>query len=78
MFQDRRVRQAISLLFEMVEQALFFSSYKRTSSYFGELGDGRPPVAQQAELKILEPLRGKIPDEAFDHVFQNRSMTAAG
>ncbi|MBR7293397.1 ABC transporter substrate-binding protein, partial [Klebsiella pneumoniae] len=35
-FQDRRVRQAISLLFdfEWSNKQLFFSSYKRTNSYF--------------------------------------------
>ena len=79
-FQDRRVRQTISLLFdfEWSNKQLFFSSYKRTNSYFENSGDGRPPVAQRSRAKILEPLRGKIPDEASTRSSQNPSMTAAG
>ncbi|MBM7062044.1 ABC transporter substrate-binding protein [Pseudomonas sp. UL073] len=70
-FQDRRVREAISLLFdfEWSNKQLFFGSYKRTTSYFenSEMAAHQPP--SPAELKILEPLRDKLPAEVFDQVF---------
>lgn len=80
MFQDRRVRQAISLLFdfEWSNKQLFFSSYKRTNSYFENSEMAAHQLPSEAELKILEPLRGKIPDEAFDQVFQNPVNDGSG
>lgn len=79
-FQDRRVRQAISLLFdfEWSNKQLFFSSYKRTNSYFENSEMAAHQLPSEAELKILEPLRGKIPDEAFDQVFQNPVNDGSG
>ncbi|MDH4568368.1 ABC transporter substrate-binding protein [Pseudomonas sp. BN414] len=71
-FQDRRVREAIALLFdfEWANKQLFFSSYKRTSSYFenSEMASHEMPDAD--ELKILEPLRSQVPAEVFNQVFQ--------
>ncbi len=71
-FQDRRVREAIAQLFdfEWANKQLFFSSYKRTSSYFenSEMAAHEMPDAE--ELKILEPLKGQVPEEVFTRVFQ--------
>ncbi|MCY1351353.1 Oligopeptide-binding protein AppA [compost metagenome] len=70
-FQDRRVREAIGLLFdfEWSNKQLFFGSYKRTTSFFenSEMAAHQPPT--ENELKILEPLRDKLPPEVFDKVF---------
>ncbi len=66
-FADPRTRQAIGLAFdfEWVNKNLFYNSYVRSSSYF----EGSPYQAKglpsEAELALLEPLRGKIPDAAF-------------
>jgi microcin C transport system substrate-binding protein len=67
LFKDRKVREAISLMydFEWQNKNLSYGFYSRTRSFFGncELEAKGPPSPE--ELKILEPLRGKIPDEVF-------------
>lgn len=68
---DRRVREALALLFdfEWANRQLFNGAYTRTRSYFenSELASsGRP---SEAELKLLDPLRGKIPDEVFEQPY---------
>ncbi|PZP23970.1 MULTISPECIES: extracellular solute-binding protein [Pseudomonas] len=70
-FQDRRVREAIAQLFdfEWTNKQLFFGSYKRTRSYFENSEMAATALPDADELKILEPLRGKIPDEVFTQVF---------
>ncbi|WP_020179582.1 extracellular solute-binding protein [Methylopila sp. M107] len=67
-FQDVRVRKALNLAFdfEWMNKNLMFDSYARTVSVF----QGAPEMmatgkAEGAELALLEPFRGKIPDEAF-------------
>ena len=67
LFQDVRVRQALAYAFdfEWSNKTLFYGQYTRTRSYFdnSELAaKGLPPPA---ELAILEPYRGRIPDEVF-------------
>ncbi|MFJ4143023.1 extracellular solute-binding protein [Pseudomonas sp. NPDC089734] len=80
MFQDRRVRQALSLLwdFEWTNRQMMRNMYIRQNSYFSNstLAATQPPTA--AELKILEPLRGSIPDEAFTTVFKNPKTDGTG
>lgn len=70
--EDRRVREALGLLFdyEWTNRQLFNGAYTRTRSYFdnSELASSGLPDAD--ELKVLEPLRGKIPDEVFDKAFE--------
>lgn len=77
-FQDRRVREAIDLAFdfEWTNKALFYSLYKRTNSMFANspLAAEKPPSA--AELALLEPWRGKIPDDVFRNPY--RSPVADG
>ncbi len=69
--KDRRVRQALTLLFdfEAMNKNLFFNAYTRTDSFFegGELQSTGVPKGR--ELEILEAYRGKIPDEVFDTEF---------
>ncbi|MGA0533783.1 extracellular solute-binding protein [Hansschlegelia sp. KR7-227] len=67
-FQDPRVREALNLAFdfEWMNKNLMFGAYKRTVSVF----QGAPEMmatgpATGEELALLEPFRGKIPDEAF-------------
>ena len=71
MFRDRRVREAIATMFDFAwsNKNLFYGMYKRNVSFFGnsELASSGLPTA--AELKVLEPLRGKIPDEVFTREF---------
>ena len=66
-FADRRVRRALHLAFdfEWTNKNLFYGLYRRTNSMFenSDFAAHNPPSA--AELKLLEPFRGKIPDEVF-------------
>jgi microcin C transport system substrate-binding protein len=71
MFQDVRVRKAISLLmdFEWTNKQLFNGAYTRTRSYFENSDMAATGLPSPAELAIFEPLRGRIPDEAFTQAF---------
>ena len=66
-FRDPRVRKAIAMCFdfEWARRNLFYGSYERSQSCFerSDYRAGGPPSPE--ELALLEPLRGKIPDEAF-------------
>ncbi|QJI39824.1 ABC transporter substrate-binding protein [Pseudomonas sp. ADAK2] len=80
LFQDRRVRQAIALLwdFEWSNRQMMRSMYLRQRSYFShsELSATQLPDAE--ELNILEPWRGQIPDEVFSDVFQAPHTDGSG
>ncbi|MCC8236946.1 extracellular solute-binding protein [Pinisolibacter aquiterrae] len=71
-FADPRVREAIGLAFdfEWSNKNLFFGSYLRTPSFFvnSELeATGLPDAAERA---LLEPFRGKVPDEVFGEAWR--------
>ncbi|MBX6327179.1 MAG: ABC transporter substrate-binding protein [Pseudolabrys sp.] len=66
-FRDRRVREALidAFDFEWTNKNLMYGSYQRTQSIFENSpmkAVGRPDAA---ELALLEPFRGKVPDEVF-------------
>lgn len=79
-FKDRRVRQAIGYAFdfEWTNKNLFYGAYSRTKSYFSnsELASKDQPSA--AELHILKPYRGRIPDEVFTKVYQPPATDGSG
>jgi microcin C transport system substrate-binding protein len=66
-FADRRVRKALDYAFdfEWTNKNLFYGAYKRTQSFFAnsELEAKTPPT--EAEIKLLEPFRDKLPPELF-------------
>jgi len=70
--EDRRVREALGLLFdfEWTNRQLFNGAYTRTRSYFDNSELASSGLPNDDELKVLEPLRGKIPDEVFDKPFE--------
>ncbi len=70
--EDRRVREALGLLFdfEWTNRQLFNGAYTRTRSYFDNSELASSGLPSEDELKILEPLRGKVPDEVFDKPFE--------
>ncbi len=80
MFQDIRVREALSLLFdfEWTNKQLFNGAYHRTRSYFenSEMAATGLPDAEQ--LAILEPLRGRIPEQVFTQAFEPSVCDASG
>src|SRR5258708_2299730 len=66
-FQDRRVREALTypLDFEWSNRTLFHNAYRRTRSYLDNSELTARGMPSPDELKLLEPWRGKIPDEVF-------------
>lgn len=70
-FQDPRVREAIAQLFdfEWSNKQLFFGAYKRNSSFFENSDMAAHELPDAEELKLLEPLRGKVPGQVFTEVF---------
>ncbi len=79
-FQDRRVREALSLLwdFEWLNRRVMRSFYVREQSYFPKSEMAATQLPDAAELKILEPLRGQVPDEVFTQVYQPPSTDGSG
>jgi len=66
-FKDRRVREALidAFDFEWTNKNIMYGSYDRTHSVFQNspmMAEGKPDAA---ELALLEPFRGKVPDEVF-------------
>ncbi|UCF99056.1 MAG: ABC transporter substrate-binding protein [Spirochaetaceae bacterium] len=66
-FQDRRVRMALNYLmdFEWMNRNIFYDQYTRTRSYFQNTEYAATALPGREELKILEPIRDKIPPEVF-------------
>ena len=66
-FADRRVREALGLAFdyEWTNKNLFFGTYTRTNSYFSNSELASEGLPGTAELALLEPYRGQVPDDVF-------------
>ncbi|MBI3420091.1 MAG: ABC transporter substrate-binding protein, partial [Proteobacteria bacterium] len=79
-FSDPVVREALAYAFdfEWANKNLAFGSYRRTRSYFdnSELASINTPSAE--ELKILEPLRGKLPDRVFTDEYNPPKTDGSG
>jgi len=70
-FKDRRLREAMieAFDFEWTNKNLMYGSYDRTQSIFENSpmkATGKPSAA---ELALLEPFRGTVPDEVFGEPF---------
>jgi len=80
MFKDRKLRQALAygFDFEWSNRNLFYGQYERTRSYFdnSELAATGLPSAE--ELAILEPYRGKIPNEVFTQEYNPPKNDGSG
>jgi microcin C transport system substrate-binding protein len=72
LFQDKRVREALGLLFdfEWTNRQLFNGAYTRTRSYFDNSELASSGLPETDELKLLEPLREKIPPTVFTDEFR--------
>jgi microcin C transport system substrate-binding protein len=70
-FKDPRVREALiqAFDFEWTNKTIMYGAYARTHSPFqnSDMMVSGPPSAE--ELKLLEPFRGKVPDEVFGTPF---------
>lgn len=67
MFADPRIREAIGLCFdfEWTNKNIMFSSFKRMTSYFENSENKAVGLPSAEELALLEPFRGKVPEEVF-------------
>jgi len=79
-FQDRRVRQALALLwdFEWTNKQMMRNVYVRQNSYFSNSDLAATALPTESELKILEPLRGQVPAEVFTTVFRTPKTDGSG
>jgi microcin C transport system substrate-binding protein len=70
-FKNARLREAIGYAFdfEWTNKTIMYGAYKRTYSVFQNsnmVAEGKPG---EGELALLEPFRGKVPDEVFGEPF---------
>ncbi|MDA1097746.1 MAG: extracellular solute-binding protein [Proteobacteria bacterium] len=79
-FQNRQVRQALALTFdfEWANKNLFFGQYTRTQSFFANSELASRDLPSAAELLLLEPLRGQIPEEVFTKSFSAPKTDGSG
>ena len=72
LFKDRRVREAIVHLFdfEWFNKTLSYGLLTRINSYFFNSELAATGLPSKEELEVLEPLRGKIPEEVFTQEFK--------
>lgn len=79
-FRDVRVRRAIALCFdfEWTNRNLFYDAYTRSDSCFEKSDYKAEGLPSPEELALLEPLRGKIPEEAFGEAFVQPASNGSG
>jgi microcin C transport system substrate-binding protein len=80
LFQDARVREALNYAFdfESLNKTVFYNSYTRIRSYWQKSELEATGLPSPAELKLLEPLRGKIPDRVFTAEFTQPKTDGQG
>lgn len=66
-FADPRIREALGLAFdfEWTRKTIMFGFYERLTSYFENSDSKAAGKPSPEELALLEPWRGKVPDEVF-------------
>lgn len=72
MFRDRKVRWALAHAFdfEWSNRNLFYNAYTRTKSYFSNSELASRGLPSPGELAVLEPYRGRIPNEVFTKEYE--------
>ena len=80
LFQDERVRRAITLAFdfEWENRHLFYDQYKRCDSYFSNSELASSGLPKGDELALLEPYRDQLPKEVFTQVWRPPSTKPHG
>lgn len=80
MFKDPKVREALAYAFdfEWSNKNLFYGQYTRTRSFFENSELAATGLPSEAELKLLEPYRGQIPDEVFTKEYNPPKSDGSG
>jgi microcin C transport system substrate-binding protein len=80
LFQDARVRRALCEAFDFAwsNRTLFYDQYTRTRSYFDNSELAAEGLPGAAELAVLEPYRGRVPDEVFTTEYQPPKTDGSG
>lgn len=79
-FKDPNLRRALAYAFdfEWSNKNLFYGQYTRTKSYFENSELAATALPSPDELALLEPWRGKIPDEVFTKVYEPPTSDGSG
>ncbi len=79
-FKDVRAREALGYAFdfEWTNKSLLQGAYTRTVSYFDNSELGSQGVPAGAELALLEPYRGQVPDSIFAAPFALPATDGSG
>ena len=79
-FKDRRVRHALAYAFdfEWTNKYLFNGLYVRPTSFFFPTELAATGLPSPEELAILEPYRGRVPDEVFTQVYEPPKTDGSG
>lgn len=79
-FQNRDLRAAIALAFdfEWAKEKIFYGSYERTISFFGNSEFGSRDLPSAAELKILNKFKDEVPTQVFNQEFKLPKTDGSG
>ncbi|AWK86406.1 extracellular solute-binding protein [Azospirillum thermophilum] len=79
-FSDARVREALGLLFdfEWIQKTILYGQYERTKSNFPNSDFGARGLPTPAELALLDPYRGRLPERVFTEAFEPPKTDGSG
>ncbi len=79
-FSNRLFRQALAYAydFQWSRKTLFYGQYHQPASYFSNSDLASSGLPSAAELEILEPYRGRIPEEVFTKEYQPPKTDGSG
>lgn len=80
MFQDAELRRAMAYAFdfEWSNKNLFYGQYARTKSFFSNSELAATKLPSKEELALLEPWRGKVPDQVFSQIYEPPTSDGSG
>ncbi len=79
-FADPRVREGLSLLFDFdwTRKNILYGQYQRTTSNFPNSDFGAKGPPDPAELALLEPFRGRLPERVFTQPYEPPRTDGSG
>ncbi len=80
LFQDGRVRQALTLAFDFnwMNRVFYYNSWQRTDSFFQNTQYAARSMPSSAELAWLTPLKNDIPTEVFTKIWHPPHTDGSG